>query len=85
MNCFSVAHNGRIETFRFGEDYEDGHERLHWTLPGIEKLIRLGLWRREYDLRGRLRSVPPRVEGLIEKPRAVRRNPTIPPLSQTAR
>ena len=86
MDSFSISHIEGIETFRFGEDYCDGHERLHWTLRGIEKLIRLGLWRREYDLRGKLRSTPPRVEYLIEQAnRTVRRRVPIPPLSQTAR
>jgi hypothetical protein len=66
MDCFSIAGNDRIERFRLGDDYGEGHDRLHWTLRGIEKLIRLGLWRREYDMRGKLKSKPLRVEVLME-------------------
>ena len=86
MDCFSIAGNDRIETFRLGDDYGEGHDRLHWTLRGIEKLIRLGLWRREYDMRGKLKSKPPRVETIIELgiPRRHGKS-VIPTLMQAAR
>jgi hypothetical protein len=86
MNSFTLSLGGQSETFRPAEDFSDGHDRLHWTLSGIEKLIRLGVWRREYDLRGKLRTKPPHVETVIEAAsRTKRKKSVIPPLSQSPR
>lgn len=49
MHEFSITGRGRTETFRIGNDYGPGELRHHWTLSGLEKLIRLGLWKRELD------------------------------------
>jgi hypothetical protein len=79
MTPFTVSVSGKTETFLPADDFTEGHERLHWTLGGIEKLIKIGLWRREYDLRGKLKSKPPRVEAVIEAlNRLPRRNPAAP-------
>ena len=64
MDIFTIANGGRSETFRTHVDFTEGYDRLHWTLSGIEKLINLGLWKREYTLRGTLKTKPPRVETL---------------------
>ena len=66
MNLFTIKVGARKETFRPNEDFAEGHDRLHWTLAGIEKLIVLGIWKREYTLRGALKTKPPRVEKLLE-------------------
>ena len=86
MNPFTLSLSGQSETFRPAEDFSEGHDRLHWTLAGIEKLIRLGVWRREYDLRGKLKTKPPHVETVIEAAsRNRRKRAAIPPLSQSSR
>jgi hypothetical protein len=86
MDPFTLSLGGQSETFRPAEDFSEGHDRLHWTLAGIEKLIRLGLWRREYDMRGKLKTKPPHVEMVIEAAsRTKRKRSIIPPLSQAAR
>ena len=86
MIPFSISVGGKVETFRPIEDFTDGHERLHWTLGGIEKLIKMGLWRREYDLRGKLKSKPPRVEAVVEAVnRKACRKPAIPTLAHAPR
>jgi hypothetical protein len=83
MIPFVISVGGKVETFRPNEDFNEGHERLHWSLEGIEKLIRLGLWHREYDLRGRLKSKPPQVEKVIEAAlRKPVKKPQLPLLSQ---
>lgn len=58
---------GEPATFRFGVDFAEGEHRLCWTLPGIDKLIGLGLWKREFDGRGNLVSKPVSVEALMRK------------------
>lgn len=86
MIPFSVSVAWKVEIFRPIEDFTDGHERLHWTLGGIEKLIKMGLWRREYGLRSKLKSKPPRVEAGIEAVnRKARREPAIPTLAHATR
>jgi hypothetical protein len=59
MDEFQITAKGRTETFRIGNDYGPGEIRQHWTLSGLEKLIRLGLWKREIDKRGRVKAKPP--------------------------
>jgi hypothetical protein len=83
MDCFSIAANGRVETFRRGEDYGEGHERLHWTFRGIEKIILLGLWKREFRPDGSLKSKPLRVEQAMKMTMARRRPP--PPIAPMAK
>jgi hypothetical protein len=86
MIPFTVSRSGKIETFLPAEDFSEGHDRVHWTLSGIEKLIKLGLWCREYDLRGNLKSKPPLVETIIATTTPTKRKkPMIPPLSRTLR
>lgn len=58
MERFTIKIGAREETFRPTEDFAEGHDRLHWTLAGIEKLIMLGVWKREYTLRGALKMKP---------------------------
>ena len=52
--------------FRFGLDFTEGEQRLCWTRSGLEKLIELGLWRREFDARGNLKTKPMRVEAAMQ-------------------
>ena len=52
--------------FRFGIDFCQGEQRLCWTKAGLDKLIELGLWRRELDARGNLKSKPIRVEAAMQ-------------------
>ncbi len=52
MHKFYITVGHLTETFRSGSDYGPGETREHWTLVGLEKLIRLGLWRRELNKRG---------------------------------
>ena len=82
MEQFTIKIGGREETFRPIEDFAEGHERSHWTLSGIEKLIRIGAWKREYTLRGTLKTKPPSVERLLEIAKR-RRLGLILPLSQS--
>ncbi len=65
MYQFRITSKNRTETFRFGNDYGPGEVRQHWTLSGLEKLIRLGLWKRELDSRGNVKAKPPTVEMII--------------------
>jgi len=58
------------EVFRFGIDFNEGEHRLCWTRSGLEKLIELGLWRRELDRRGSLKTKPMRVETAMQLPNA---------------
>ena len=86
MKPFTVSLGGQSETFRPAKDFSEGHDRLHWTLAGIDKLIRLGVWRREYDPHGKLKTKPPQVEMVIQAAnRNKRKKAFIPPLSQTTR
>lgn len=66
MNEFQITAKGRTETFRIGNDYGPGEVRQHWTLSGLEKLIRLGLWQRELDQRVRVKAKPPTVEAMMK-------------------
>jgi hypothetical protein len=52
---FSVGQQNVI--FRYGVDFVEGN-RLRWTPAGIDKLLAAGIWRREFDQRGNLKSKP---------------------------
>jgi hypothetical protein len=65
MDEFQITAKGRTETFRIGNDYGPGEIRQHWTLSGLEKLIRLGLWKREIGKRGGVKAKPPTVEMMM--------------------
>jgi hypothetical protein len=65
MDVFRITGRGRTETFRLGNDYGPGEVRQHWTLAGVEKLIRLGLWKREFDRAGKVKIKPPTVETVM--------------------
>jgi hypothetical protein len=67
MRDFNIRVRDQTLTFQFGVHFAEGERRLCWTLPGIEKLIAAGLWRREFDRQGRLRSKPISVEALMRK------------------
>jgi hypothetical protein len=42
---FSLSLNKGTATFQFELDFAEGVDRLCWTPIGIEKLIKLGLWK----------------------------------------
>jgi hypothetical protein len=44
MNDFDVRIGKVTATFRINVDFDEGEDRLCWTLSGLEKLIGLGLW-----------------------------------------
>ena len=64
MRKFTITVGRSTATFRFGDDFTDGENRFCWTLQGLDKLIGLGLWKREFDRRGNLKSKPPTVEAM---------------------
>jgi hypothetical protein len=70
MRAFSVTVDNASETFNPGTDFADGESRQHWTFEGVEKLIRLGLWRRCLDRRGTVLEKPPAVERVRRLPGA---------------
>jgi hypothetical protein len=57
-------------TFRYGLDFVEGNDRLRWTPAGIDKLLAAGLWRREFDGRGNLKSKPVTPEAAMKLPGA---------------
>ncbi len=59
MHEFNIRVGERAETFRIERDYAPGDTRQHWTLAGLEKLIRLQLWKRELDRGGNVKVKPP--------------------------
>ncbi len=65
MHQFRITAANRTETFREGNDYAPGETRQHWTLSGLEKLIKLHLWKREIDKRGNVKVKPPSVEMIM--------------------
>ena len=65
---FSLSAGDRTVTFRFGVDFVEGNERLRWTPAGIDKLLSAGLWKREFDERGNLRSKPVTPETAMQLP-----------------
>ncbi len=62
MHDFTVTLGRRKANFTFGTDFSEGENRLCWTLAGLDKLIALGLWRREFDRHGNLIAKPMTVE-----------------------
>jgi hypothetical protein len=62
MHDFSLNLDKGTATFQFELDFTDGVDRLCWTPIGIEKLIKLGLWKRQFD---RLITKPMAVETLM--------------------
>ena len=62
---FRVTRNSFFATFFEGHDFTEGEDRLCWTLPGLNKMIGLGLWKRELDQRGNLKTKPPTVAEMI--------------------
>jgi hypothetical protein len=68
MHDFVLRTAKQTAVFRFGPDFTEGERRLCWTAKGIEKLIDLGLWQRELDARGNLKSKPIRVEAAMRLP-----------------
>lgn len=62
MDAFTLTVRGISQTFTHGIDFTDGDTRQHWTLSGLEKLIALGLWKRQLDRRGTVVVKPPAVE-----------------------
>jgi hypothetical protein len=65
---FRLAAGDRNVTFRFGVDFVEGNDRLRWTPAGIDKLLAAGLWKREFDSRGNLRSKPVTPETAMRLP-----------------
>jgi len=70
MHAFKITTEAATETFRPGADFSDGDTRSHWTLSGLEKLIRLKLWERRLDRRGSVVQKPPLVEDVQRLPGA---------------
>jgi hypothetical protein len=66
MRNFTLTLGKSTATFRFGVDYAEGDNRFCWTLAGIEKLIACGLWKREFDKCGNLKSKPMTVEAAMK-------------------
>ena len=70
MRAFILTVDGATETFNPDVDFADGESRQHWTLQGLQKLIRLGLWHRQLDRRGTVLEKPPAVERVRRLPGA---------------
>jgi hypothetical protein len=62
---FRLASNGFFATFFEGHDFDEGEDRLCWTMAGLNKLMALGLWKRELDQRGNLKAKPPTVAQMM--------------------
>jgi hypothetical protein len=65
MQDFKLSNNSFFATFFEDHDFAEGEDRLCWTMVGLNKLIALGLWRREFDGPGNLKSKPPTVADLM--------------------
>jgi hypothetical protein len=65
MNSITLSLDGRKHTFLYIVHFVDGNDRLVWTPDGIKKLINVGLWRREFDSRGNLKTKPPKVADVV--------------------
>ena len=70
MHPFRITIDGKTETFAADTDFADGEHRQHWTLAGLDKLIKLGLWERRLDRRGSVLKKPPTVEHVRRLPGA---------------
>ena len=68
MQDFKLTNNSFFATFFEGHDFAEGEDRLCWTMAGLNKLIALSLWHREFDQRGNLRSKPITVEAVMQLP-----------------
>ena len=68
MRAFQITIGHTSATFRPGKEFSEGEERSHWTLDGLEKLIRLGIWERKLDRRGDVARKPPTVEEVSRLP-----------------
>ena len=55
-------------TFRYSVDFIEGNDRLRWTPLGIDKMLAAGLWRREFDGNGNLKSKPMTPETVMNLP-----------------
>jgi hypothetical protein len=71
VHDFKLTNNSFFATFFEEHDFVEGEDRLCWTMAGLSKLIALGLWRREFDCRGNLKSKPMTVETAMKLPRMV--------------
>jgi len=71
VHDFKVSNNSFFTTFFAEHDFVEGEDRLCWTMAGLNKLIALGLWKREFDSRGNLKSKPMTVEAASKLPRTV--------------
>jgi hypothetical protein len=65
---FRLSAGDQNVTFRFGVDFVEGNDRLRWTPAGIDKLLAAGLWKREFDRCGNLRSKPATPEMAMQLP-----------------
>ena len=70
MQDFKLTNNSFFATFFEGHDFAEGEDRLCWTMAGLNKLIALSLWHREFDQRGNLSSKPMTVEAVMQLPNA---------------
>jgi hypothetical protein len=70
MGDFKCSAGQQNVTFRYGVDFVEGNDRLRWTPAGIDKLLAAGLWRREFDRRGNLKSKPVTPEAAMKLPGA---------------
>ena len=70
MGDFELSVGEQKSTFRYGIDFAEGNNRFCWTPAGIDKLLAVGLWRREFDQRGNLKSKPVTVEAAMRLPGA---------------
>jgi hypothetical protein len=70
MGDFEFCVGEQKSTFRYGIDFVQGNNRFCWTPAGIDKLLAVGLWRREFDQRGNLKSKPVTVEAARKLPGA---------------
>jgi hypothetical protein len=66
MGDFEFSVGEQKLTFRYGIDFVEGNNRFCWTPAGIDKLLAVGLWRREFDGRGNLKSKPVTVEAAMK-------------------
>jgi hypothetical protein len=64
VHDFKLTNNSFFATFFEEHDFVEGEDRLCWTMAGLNKLIALGLWRREFDGRGNLKTKAPKVADL---------------------
>jgi hypothetical protein len=64
VHDFKLTNNSFFATFFEEHDFVEGEDRLCWTMAGLNKLIALGLWRREFDGRGNLKTKAPTVADL---------------------